>query len=518
MNARGRALTQSEVFKAAFFSEDESAKNFDGFAEKLFCLVHDYGNDYQIVEKTLMNIVNIIFEGFKEIRYSVNSHEGFDFWDATYISKDEYLNYKSERKDEINQIFFVLQKSDNPFEEFDKALPEYVKRQRDGGILNCLVKNSGLTQNIRALFFSYLIALPIESESLKEWMRVCSNLIWNSSDVVYAIKTIYKLKGNATRILEFLSEDKGIESELNQENDGEIKTALRQYKEEKIKASVILKNEITREDIERAENLEILKGKITVLLDIDGARNGKFNEYCDILAALWNECNESETNTGTKFTLTLLPYYMKVLPETWIPVKFTDPETAKGLLYNSMAGTFKEYAYDVIAGNHRKKTTDNSPYWVRTLCGEYGERLIKATCSDNEGFVSKYWDSLPVLWSKYGCTWHSYNNVVLSERNEYISKLLTIEEFQLTNTNYNVIDNGLPYFKERNVLLKFEEKYHFRTEDWIPEKIFLLDKDDKEIVSPETGTHYCVNIKDFQSVVEETRIVIEKAQKEGFSF
>lgn len=518
MNARGRALTQSEVFKAAFFVEDESAKNFDGFVEKLFCLIHGEDNDYQIVEKTLMNIVNIIFEGFKEIRYQAGSHEGFDFWGATYITKDEYLNYQSERNDEINQIFSALQKKEDPFKEFDMALPEYVKRQRDDGILNCLVKNSGLTRNMRALFFSYLIALPIESESLKEWMRVCSNLIWNSSDGVYALKTIYKLKGNATSILEFLSEDKGIESELNKENNGEIETNLRQYEEEKIKASAILKNEITREDIERAENLEILKGKVSVLLDIDGARNGKFKEYCNILAALWNECKESETNTGTKFTLTLLPYYMKALPETWIPVKFTDPETAKDMLYNSMVGTFKEYVYDVVGGMY-KKTTDDSPYWIRTLCGDYGEKLIEATCSDNIGFVSTYWGSLPVLWSKYGCTWHSYNNVVLSERNEYISKLLTTEEFKLINTKDNTINNVLPFFKGWEVLLEFEGKYHFRTEDWIPEKIFLLDQEDKEIISPETGAHYCVNIKDSQSVVEKARTVINKVQnEEGFLF
>lgn len=518
MNARGRALTQSEVFKAAFFSKGESAKNFDGFAEKLFCLVHGSDNDYQVVEKTLMNIVNIIFEGFKEIRYPANSHGGFDFWGATYISKDEYLNYQSERKDEINQIFSALPKIDDPFKVFDKALPGYVKRQIEGGILNCLVKDSGLTPNMRALFFSYLITLPIESKSLKEWMRVCANLIWNSSDVAYALKIISKLKGSASRILEFLFGDRKVESELNQEKVGEIETNLRQYEEEKIKASAILKNEITREDIERAENLEILKGKVSVLLDIDGARNGKFKEYSDILAALWNECKESVTNTGTKFTLTLLPYYMMALPETWIPVKFTDPETAKDMLYNSMAGTFKEYAYDVVGGMYRKKATDDSPYWIRALCGEYGESLIKATCSDNTGFVSKYWGSLPVLWSKYGCTWRSHNNVVLSERNEYISKLLMIEEFKLVNTKYNTIDNVLPFFKEWEVLLEFEGKYHFRTEDLIPEKIFLLDQEDKEIISPETGAHYCVNIKDSQSVVEKARKVIDKAENEGFSF
>ena len=276
MNARGRALTQSEIFKAAFFSEDESAKNFDGFVEKLFCLTSSAGCDYQVFEKTLMNIVNIIFEGFKEIRYPANSHEGFDFWRATYISKDEYLDYQSERKDEINQIFSALQKIDDPFEVFDKSLPKYVKRQRDGGILNCLVNNSGLTQNVRALFFSYLIALPINSESLKEWMRVCANLIWNSSDVAYALKIIYKLKGNASSILEFLSRDKEVESELSTEIEEEIETNLRQYQEERTKAFAIVNNKIKKDDVEKAENTAFADGRIDFLFyDAEGKKDWK---------------------------------------------------------------------------------------------------------------------------------------------------------------------------------------------------------------------------------------------------
>ena len=259
MNARGRALTQSEVFKAAFFSEDESAKNFDSFVELLFCLIHGSDNDYQVVEKTLMNIVNIIFEGFKEIRYQADSLEGFDFWGATYISKDEYLNYQSERKDEINQIFSALQKSNNPFEVFDMSLPEYVKRQRqrqsNGGILNCLVKNSDLTHNIRALFFSYLIALPLKTESLKEWMRVCSNLIWNSSNIASALKLIFnELLPHASDILSFLS----IEGNRNLSN-------MPQYQEEYKKAKAIEDKKISIAIINEAESTAFADGRIEFL-------------------------------------------------------------------------------------------------------------------------------------------------------------------------------------------------------------------------------------------------------------
>ena len=313
MNARGRPLTQSEVFKAAFFSEVESAKTFDGFVNKLFCLTSSAGYDYQVFEKALMNIVNIIFEGFKEIRYPANSHDGFDFWEAEYISKDEYLEYQSERKAEINQIFSALQKMDDPFKIFDMSLPEYVKRQRqkDGGILDCLVKNSGLTQKIRALLFSYLIALPIESEPL-DWMRVCSNLIWNSSDVAYALKTISKLKKNAARILEFLSEDKRIEFELNQENNGEIKTDLRQYQEERTKAFAIINNYVEKGDIEKAESTAFADGRIDFLFIDD-----EWQEFINRLNNFKKWFDEKEGVIKEEYRVAVAKAHIKLSTLSW---------------------------------------------------------------------------------------------------------------------------------------------------------------------------------------------------------
>ena len=306
MNARGRALTQSEVFKAAFFLKGESAKNFDDFAEKLFCLVHGSGNDYQVFEKTLMNIVNVIFEGFKEIRYKADSHDGFDFWGATYTSKDEYLNYQSERKDEINQIFSALQKSNNPFEVFDLSLPEYVKRQSNGGILNCLVKNSGLTQNIRALFFSYLIALPIETEFLKEWIRVCSNLIWNSSNVASALKLIFnELLPHASDILSFLS----IERNRNLSN-------MPQYQEEYEKAKAIEDKKISITAIEEAESTHFADGRIDFLFF-----DGNWNVFTNRLNSFKTWFDEKK-GVRDDYKEAIVTAYIKLSPWDWDELYF----------------------------------------------------------------------------------------------------------------------------------------------------------------------------------------------------
>ena len=363
-----------------------------------------------------------------------------------------------------------------------------------------------------------------EYDNLKDWMRFVCNILDNTDNSLERTKLFVSI-GMACDI------KKEIER-YQIENAPVLKTQL---EEEQRKLNLIENNKSWAEPIIEAENHEILNGRISVLLNITDATENpeKFKTYYNCLKNLWDGCIMTNGKiNGTKFALKLLPYYEEKLPPKGIriPVKFSEPDNAKDILYNSMPDTFCKYAYDIVYCKCRKKATDDSPYWIRALCGEYGEKLITTTCGeygeklitttrskDEQGFVSAYWNILPVLWAKSTCTWRSFGNVILSERNEYISKLLTTEKFKLTDLKHNEISNELPCFKQWEILLLFEGRYHFRTEDWLPDKIFLLDKEDKEIISKE-GTHYCVDIKDAQSVVEETRAVIDKAQNEGFSF
>lgn len=409
MNARGRSLTQSEVFKAAFFSSVELARTFDYFVENLICLIPDADKDYQVLEKTLMNIVNIIFEGFKEIRYPANSHAGFDFWKAPFISKDKYLEYQTERKDEICQIFSAL-KTGDPFNAFDNALPEYVKKKIDGEILNCLVKKSGLTQNIRALFFSYLIALPIESESLKEWMRVCSNLIWNSSDVGYALKIISKLKGNAASILEFLSEDKGIEFELNQERNSEINTALRQYQEERAKASAVKNKDAKKEDIEIAESTAFADGRIDFLYFSGWEGFSKRLKNFDILF------DENGVRKDKRFDV--VTAYIKLSPWDWDECYFdTTRDRWKSGVFNGIHDKDFDDGYKHIVEallsteNISKITLEDFDTNGRTD----SSRFIRQSLIDNSWFVKWMMDNC----SDYYIKWKGSTPIFSKRHSQY---------------------------------------------------------------------------------------------------
>ena len=528
MNARGRTLTDFEVFKAGVvnkFKKEECngfAEVANKFYEKLF---KKYGNNQDIdidkcVTEKIMGIIRNWF-AFLECPIGNKNFISNNLYD--YIAFDDYFenaNFKNTIKN-IEAVdnnyairtlssfffFFLHAEEEDPEKLIDNTLPDRKKGKFE--IKNKMNSDSADILPACIAFFGRKREWA-EYDNLKDWMRFACNILDNTDNSLERTKLFVSIG---------MSCDIKKEIECYQiENAPALKTQL---EEEQRKLNLIENNKSWAKPIIEAENLEILNGRISVLLNITGATEEpeKFRSYYKCLKDLWDSCMSDTVRNGTKFALTLLAYYEENLPKagTRIPVKFSDPETAKDMLYNSMAGTFRDYAYDVVCRKSRKVATDDSPYWIQSLCGEFGAKLIEATCSDTSGFVSTYRGSLPVLWSKYGCTWHSYNNVVLSERNEYISKLLTTDEFKLANTKYNTIDNVLPFFKEWEILLKFEGKYHFRTEDWIPEKIFLLDQEDKEIISPETGTHYCVNIKDSQSVVEEARTVIDKAQKEGFS-
>ncbi len=275
MNARGRSLTPSEIFKASYLSSDSAsmgnspANNFDGFAESLFDVITVENKD-QVFEKIIMYIVNIIFEGIQKIKKDKVS--SFDFFSAEYISQDEYLKYNTtENRATILGIFDKLNivGAKNIFDSFH-CLPKYVKEyaieKGYNGTLDFLLDYSKHDQKLTALFFSYLIVVPIENkEYFEDWLRVCANLIWNSSNVAYALKWIYSLRKKASNIIKFLASKEENIFLLSPDEDSDNVSTRRQYKEEVKKANAILKEKVTRADIIEAENTAFADGRIDFL-------------------------------------------------------------------------------------------------------------------------------------------------------------------------------------------------------------------------------------------------------------
>ena len=513
MNARGRSLTDFEVFKASvvkkFNNEVSNAfvRDANEFYEKLFeKRAKQEGDIDKSVTETIMRIIRSWFAFLEcptDNKEETISCDNLD----DYIAFDDYFKKINTCIDGVDDIYAITALSS--FFEFFSKLDDYPEH-----LINLLPTrkkmleiNNGKNSEILAACIAFFggQAERTDAQKLRDWMRFSCNILDNTANSL-----------ERTRMFVSIGKEINIKEGIKAYPEIEKAPALNtQLEEEKLKICLMEKDGSWNEPIDEAENLDILGGRISLLLNIDNANENieAFKTYFNCLKKLWDGCMEGNERKGTRFTLSLLPYYEEELPKTWIPVKFASASDAKDILYNSLSGTFKNYI-------ENKKSAER-PYWIDVLCGENGEKLIETTCSDSTGYVSDY-HGYPVLWAKYGCTWHSYNNVVLSKRNEYIYQLLkneVVSGFCLSNNDYNSISCGqsyLPYFfKEWEILLTYKGTYYFRTEDWQPEKIFLLDKNKNEIVRPVDGKHYCVSIENYQEAINEAEAAIAEANCDG---
>lgn len=514
MNARGRALTDFEVFKSGIVKKfdnevsDAFVRNANDFYEKLFdrYAKQKAGDVDRTVTETILRIIRSWFAFLEcptDDKKETISCDNLD----DYIAFDDYFEKINTRIDGVDDIYAITSLSS--FFEFFSKLDDYPEH-----LINLLptrkkmleINNEKNSEILAACiaFFGWQ-AERTDAQKLRDWMRFSCNILDNTANSL-----------ERTRMFVSIGKEIDIKEGIKAYPEIEKAPALNtQLEEEKLKICLMEKDGSWNEPIDVAENLDILDGRISLLLDLADAKSKPeiFMDYLNSLRDLWNRCMKNGHRNGTKFALSLLPYYEEELPKTWIPVKFTSASDAKDILYNSMSGTFNNYI--------KNKRQAELPYWIEALCGKNGEELIKATCSESKGYVSDY-HGYPVLWAKYGCTWHSYNNVVLSKRNEYIYQLLkneAVSGFRLSNNDYNSIRCGqsyLPYFfKEWEILLTYKGTYYFRTEDWQPEKIFLLDKNKNEIVRPVDGKHYLVCIENLHAAAEQADKIIEEARKDS---
>lgn len=518
MNARGRTLTDFEVFKAGVvkkFKKEECngfAEAANKFYEKLF---KKYGNNQDIdIDKCVTKKIMWIIRNWFAFLECPNDNKKFISNNLDdYIAFDDYfenVNFKNTRKniEAVNNIYairtlssffiFFSQAEKDPEELIDYTLPD---RKKDKIEIN----------NINSDILSACIAFFgrerewTEYDNLKDWMRFVCNILDNTDNSL-----------ERTKLFVSIGMSCDIRKEIGSyqiENAPVIKTQL---EEEQRKLNLIENNKSWAEPINEAENLEILNGRISVLLNITGATENpeKFKTYYNCLKSLWDSCMTDAGRNGTKFALTLLAYYEETLPKagTRIPVKFSKPDKAKDILYYSMSDTFCKYAVNVVDKEAVQNDSKDSPYWIKVLCGVEGENLIKAVCKDNEGFVSAYWGKYPVLWSYHKCNWSTNKNVMLSEeRDKNLKNLLNYKNNQESLFKLNDINKveKLPdFFRGWDIYLTYKtykEKYQFKSFANFPNSLFLLKKEnDEETILKEILIENCNDklIKEIDDILE----------------
>lgn len=436
MNARGRQLTDSEIFKAAaikLISDNKKKEEFaTGFSNLYSKVFNDLEKDLINADKCVMRLV----KSFCQWRTTSESKFGFN----EYVASSEYEKAFKKNDDDIS---VALPRFFNFFKEYDvrELLPKRVLQDEKKYILD------SLSPRIISAMIIFFRSISNEALDVKKkfecWMRLSINFIDNSQDIS-ALKSV----------LNTLSDEKHIASIETASVLDDIKCdekdvmLTEQIKEEKFKAKLITGENGSKwqELLYNAENHNVLRGKVSLLFT-DGEKTdiNSFNSNFDYLDKLW-----SQQANNYILTRILLYYYESDLPKCDIDMRCSNGngEAAKKVLYGSLAGCFRKAAVGKIP-TPEKLNLSGKPYWVRSLCKD-GKILIDSTPKD--GNVYSYYNRLVVL--RNGKRIDTYGNIIFDEREVLIAKLIKDKSIKCLYPEQQIKDNEEPtnYFKGRFVL------------------------------------------------------------------
>ena len=265
MNARGRTLTDAEIFKSNIPSRLHS--NWEKLLSKLYADIPM--SDPKKLEKAESEILHYVkaFASFLGEK---------DLFEKDYVSFSEY-NFRDKDYDALDKFFdFISSKGEEDLKAlFPKRHHKYISRDLnriDESALACFI----------LLFRQYDSAVQ-GNEWLKRWLRFIINVTdntVNSKERNNILKSIIDKGFEYSSFYEDLSTH--IDNEIHNENDSEYKEVL---EEESFKAKIIASGRISEEAICKAENHAFAFGRICFLLEPEYKENQpeklddkKFNE------------------------------------------------------------------------------------------------------------------------------------------------------------------------------------------------------------------------------------------------
>ncbi|OCB71194.1 hypothetical protein B0A79_22635 [Flavobacterium piscis] len=303
MNSRGKTLTSYENFKAKFEQHIAGSKlNLDkqyqlSFKDKLtdvtpkeyfsfkidtawanlFWQYRELKGDIHTFDDELMNFIRTIMLSQFAIDTANNSSEVLEYLIGTSAAKkrDDYSDtisfYKYKNFDvlsgkAIKYLIDAFDALENGNDKIKEHLGDNFYFNEAKNFEDVLQFNLKLPQIVQ--FHAYLRFLILNKDDLSglfQWMRVIFNLTENTNfdkaeDVGTAIKSIEKIVPFSNDIVKFLTS-----------NDNKIDFFLgRQVQEEKIKAHLILKSDLWKQEIESAEQHKYFAGQIAFMFEFAG--------------------------------------------------------------------------------------------------------------------------------------------------------------------------------------------------------------------------------------------------------
>ena len=303
MNSRGKTLTKYENFKAKFeqhigaqkweidkpykltfnkINKPVTTKEYFSFKidtswANLFWNYRKLKGDPNTYDDELMNFIRVIVTNQNAIDCDANSLDTLEYLLGTFTARKQadysdnisfykYQSFKVLSKKMINYLIAALDALENGNNKVKKLLDNSFYFDENKFFEKALSFDFKLPEIVQ--FHSYLKFLIVNKDDksgLHQWMRVVYNLTENTNidgaaEVQNAIKSIEKLLPHSNDIINFLvSRSKKIDFFYG-----------RQVQEEQIKAILIKKSELWKNEIETIEQNSYFSGQISFILEYSG--------------------------------------------------------------------------------------------------------------------------------------------------------------------------------------------------------------------------------------------------------
>ncbi len=480
MNARGKALTDYENFKAKLekFLSDKKVPDWEQMASTLdrewtelfWSFVSDEakvaGGEVKFDNKIMNFIVAYIYNEYAF--YTVTSKRDplrAQIDELFSLSRVEFTNrfetfskdFKDENKShEIEDSFvdmfraFTLMADEKGIKEYAPDNIYYKESQIFRDVLEERGVN-GLTPQTRTRFYAYSQYLlnnegQISEEGVSEWLRVVEHLIAGQNfmgldEYVHVIQGFHWLAENSKDILKYLST-----IDLNQESDSEAEESnggfpyFNKYSfgEECIKAKLMVLSDEWNSAIRQAESNPYLKGQIYAILEFAGitAEAEKPSE--------WNDTKSAN-------------YLSEFLKYTnYFSILFTDDgdKSGKPGLDKKIGNVFRRALFTkgdfsmrvnsnmTLLVNYSNPRGDGT--WKRLLRPQKGQDIIvkrgylKALLDDEQFDINNIQESCEKIVSSYNCSDLEY---------KYFIEIPELMAFAIGETGHNKAPQCWNFFR-----------------------------------------------------------------------
>ncbi|MGC4041906.1 MAG: DUF262 domain-containing protein [Flavobacterium sp.] len=278
MNARGKALSDFENFKAKFeqileqHDEQENKKLKDLFAIKMDTVWTDlfwpYKDADHNFDKKVMNLFRVLFMG----QYALSKECKIKTLQELFDKRVKWNFYKYEQlkcfdRKSLEAVITQMELLADGNHDFALYLPntDLIDEKALFEKVISVTDSLNITEALQFFALYNYIVVNNTSEGIEEWMRVIRNLTENTRfDEFYeyeaSIKSINELLEHSTGILQYLKDPQNLVKSF----------FMPQVSEERIKSALTLHDPKWKQAIEDIENHKYLKGQIGFLLKFSG--------------------------------------------------------------------------------------------------------------------------------------------------------------------------------------------------------------------------------------------------------